>query len=316
MIDRYIRHIEAERRLAPLTVRNYRRDLERFVRWCEEVLSPPICPFDVCQVEELHLREWILYRSCHTQGRKELGAASLNRELSSLKGFFGYLHREGVISRNPMQRIGGLKTPARLPAFVPESRMQQVLEECDPTESKNGSEVELLRDELIIEMLYGCGLRLGELIGINRSDFSSDLRTLRVVGKGDKERLIPIVESLREKISTYLQAIEGQNICKNEKKALFLSRKGERISRTAVYRLVRKVLGAGGVQGKRSPHVLRHTFATHLLNRGADMREIQELLGHSSLRATQVYTHNSIAQLQKIYRKAHPRELPANEPER
>ena len=140
------------------------------------------------------------------------------------------------------------------------------------------------------------------------SDFSADYTSLRVRGKGDKQRMVPILEFLREKILHYLGLIERQNICISSEKALFLTHKGKRISRSVVYRTVQEELGRAGVQGKKSPHVLRHTFATHLLNGGADMREIQELLGHASLQATQVYTHNSIARLREIYAKAHPRE--------
>ncbi len=308
MIERYIRHIEAEKRLSPLTVRNYRRDLARFVAWCEMCCTPPILPFDPQQIEEMHLREWLLHRVQHVErGKKrELSHNALNRELSTLKGFFSFLHEQGILHKNPARHLKRLKPPTRLPAFLPESRLQQLLETCN--ESSQTQEFETVRDALLIELFYGCGIRLAELIAINRDDFRDDFRSLRIVGKGDKERIIPIVEPLRKNISDYLRLIEGQNICKNEKKALILSKKGERISRTTVYRIIRRILGEQGVQGKRSPHVLRHTFATHLLNSGADMREIQELMGHSSLRATQVYTHNHIAQLQEIYRRAHPRE--------
>ena len=152
------------------------------------------------------------------------------------------------------------------------------------------------------------GLRLAELVGIDRDDFSADYASLRVRGKGDKQRMVPILEFVREKILSYLDLIARQNICNSAEKALFLTHKGKRISRSVVYRMVRAELTRAGVQGKKSPHVLRHTFATHLLNGGADMREIQELLGHASLQATQVYTHNSIARLREIYAKAHPRE--------
>ena len=161
---------------------------------------------------------------------------------------------------------------------------------------------------MIVLRFYACGLRLAELVDIDRGDFSDDFTSLRVRGKGDKERLVPVLEFLREKILHYLTLIEGQNICNSSEKALFLTHKGKRISRMTVYRVVRGELEQSGVQGKKSPHVLRHTFATHLLNGGADMREIQELLGHASLQATQVYTHNSIARLREVYAKAHPRE--------
>ena len=211
---------------------------------------------------------------------------------------------QGVVTHNVVQSVSSLKTARRLPAFVPESRMSRIVNEC----GFDSEEFDRERDSLIILLFYTCGLRLAELIGIDRDDFSDDGSSLRIRGKGDKERLVPILEPVREKISHYLGLIERQNICKSSEKALFLTHKGKRISRTTVYRIVRAELDRGGVQGKKSPHVLRHTFATHLLNGGADMREIQELLGHASLQATQVYTHNSIARLREVYAKAHPRE--------
>lgn len=165
-----------------------------------------------------------------------------------------------------------------------------------------------MRDALTVAMFYGCGIRLAELIALNRNDFSDDYRQVRIRGKGDKERIVPLVDPLRRILVHYLQLIERQNICNSQEKALILTLKGARISRSVVRRIVEQALNKEGVQGKKSPHVLRHTFATHLLNHGADMREIQELLGHSSLQATQVYTHNSITRLQEIYVKAHPRE--------
>ena len=200
--------------------------------------------------------------------------------------------------------VRSLRTPRRLPVFVPESRMNGIVSECECDSEDFVRE----RNSLIILLLYTCGLRLGELVGIDRDDFSADFSSLRIRGKGDKERIVPMLEFVREKILHYIGLIERQNICISSEKALFLTHKGKRISRTAVYRTVQEELDRAGVQGKKSPHVLRHTFATHLLNGGADMREIQELLGHASLQATQVYTHNSIARLREIYAKAHPRE--------
>lgn len=310
MIERFLHYIEAEKRFSPLTVANYRRDIERFAAWCETEIDPPIRPFDPAEVTAPLLREWILFRT----ERGKIGAASMNRELSSLRGLFRYLLRNGYVRTDVFRGIAALKVSRRLPSFVPESRMKRVLAECGERERED--DFTAVRDALVIEMFYACGIRLAELIGIDRDDLSADLRSLRVVGKGRKERMIPIVEPLREKISHYLEQIDRQNICKNGEKALFLTPKGNRISRTRVYRIVKRELQAEGVQGKCSPHVLRHTFATHLLDRGADMREIQELLGHASLQATQIYTHNSIAGLQKIYATAHPREQRAKEPKR
>lgn len=296
MLDEFIRYIEAERRYSPLTIRNYRHDVEQFLAGS----GIPDTPSGLQAVTTDDIRAWILRRT----EEDGIGAASMNREVSSLRSFFRWLLMRRVVTHNIVQSVTSLKTARRLPAFVPESRMNGIVNEC-------GFDTDLFdreRDSLIILLFYTCGLRLAELIGIDRDNFSDDGSSLRIRGKGDKERLVPILEPVREKISHYLGLIERQNICKSSEKALFLTHKGKRISRTTVYRIVRAELDRGGVQGKKSPHVLRHTFATHLLNGGADMREIQELLGHASLQATQVYTHNSIARLREVYAKAHPRE--------
>lgn len=296
MLPDFIQYLAAERRYSPLTVRNYSHDIEQFYAW----LGTDDEHFDPRGVTAERAREWILHLS--EQGR--LGAASINREVSSLRSYFKWMLRRGIVEQNIFQRIHALKTSRRLPAFVPESRMTGIVGECEFDSEQFTTE----RNSLIVLLLYACGLRLAELVGIDRTDFSEDYTSLRVRGKGDKERIVPVMEFLREKILHYLELIERQNICNSSEKALILTQKGKRISRSVVYRVVREELARGGVQGKRSPHVLRHTFATHLLNGGADMREIQELLGHASLQATQVYTHNSIARLREVYNKAHPRE--------
>ena len=298
-LDRFITYIEAERRYSPLTVRNYRHDIELFIAWCEQQGGGPFDPRKICTDD---IREWIMKRS----DTDKLGASSVNREISSLRSFFKFLRREEVVEKDIFTNIRRQKSPKRLPVFVPESRMPDLMEELHD-ESDSG-DFEGVRDSLIVLMFYGCGIRLAELIGINTDDFSSDLSTLKVRGKGDKERIIPIAGAVREQLSGYLEIVRGQNICINGEKSLFLTREGHRISRTKVYRIVREALTKAGVQGKKSPHILRHTFATHLLNAGADMRDIQELMGHASLQTTQVYTHNSIARLREVYAKAHPRQ--------
>ena len=296
MIADFVRYLEAERRYSPLTVRNYRHDVEQFLAW----LGVDDAQFEPRRITTDDIREWILYRT--ETGR--VSAATMNREVSSLRALFRWLLRTGAIDRDIIHPISSLRTSRRLPAFVPESRMSGIVSECEYDTEDFTRE----RNSLIILLLYACGLRLAELVGIDRDDFSADYASLRVRGKGDKQRMVPILEFVREKILSYLDLIARQNICNSAEKALFLTHKGKRISRSVVYRMVRAELTRAGVQGKKSPHVLRHTFATHLLNAGADMREIQELLGHASLQATQVYTHNSIARLREVYAKAHPRE--------
>ncbi len=296
MLADFIRYIEAERRFSPLTVRNYRHDVEEFLAW----LGTDEARFDPREVTTAQIREWIIFRT--EEGK--IGAASMNRELSSVRAFFRWLHRTGAIDKDILRPLTSLKTSRRLPAFVPESRMSTIVNEC----SFDSEHFITERNSLIVLLFYSCGLRLAELVGIDRGDLSAECTSLRVHGKGDKERLMPILDEVREKILHYLSMIERQKICNCEEKALFLTHRGKRIARSTVYRIVQAELARAGVQGKKSPHVLRHTFATHLMNGGADMREIQELLGHASLQATQVYTHNSIARLKEIYAKAHPRE--------
>lgn len=296
MLQDFIRYLSAERRYSPLTVRNYRHDIEQFLAW----LDTDDERFDPRSVTTDQVREWIIFRT--EQGK--LCAGSMNREVSSLRSLFRWLLRTGAVEKDILRPIRSLKRSRRLPAFIPESRMTPIVNACEDDSDEFIKE----RNSLIIILFYACGLRLAELIGINRDDFSDDLTSLRIRGKGDKERMVPILEFVREKIICYIGLIDRQNICISSEKALFLTNKGARISRSQVYRTVQAELSQAGVQGKKSPHVLRHTFATHLLNGGADMREIQELLGHASLQATQVYTHNSIAKLQEAYAKAHPRE--------
>ncbi|MBR5465161.1 MAG: tyrosine-type recombinase/integrase [Alistipes sp.] len=305
MLDRFTRYLEVQRRFSPLTVRNYTRDVSLFVDWWSRTAGEA---FDPRKVEKEHLREWIVHRSDDAH----LAAASINRELSSLRAFFRFLHREGLIEVDPARTLNALRTPRRLPSFVPESRMQGIVQEC--TEQSEEPDFERSRDHLIVLLFYTLGLRLAELVAINIDDFSADMRSLRVVGKGDKERLVPILQPVSEQIVAHCALISRQQICKSGEKALFLTCKGVRISRSTVYRVVQKALSEGGVKGKKSPHVLRHTFATHLMNGGADMREIQELMGHSSLQSTQVYTHNSIARLSEVYASAHPRQRAAELP--
>ncbi len=261
--------------------------------------------FDPKEITAETIRNWIICRS-DTGG---VSAASMNRELSSLRSWFRWMVRTEQVDRSVADAVHSLKSPHRLPAFVPESRMRSIVSQCDEVAATADANLDFKaeRDALMVLMFYTCGLRLAELVAVDRDDFSADFRSLRVHGKGNKERIVPLLDFVREKILAHLARIEGQNICKIGEKALFLTLKGRRISRSVVQRAVRRELEAAEVQGKKSPHVLRHTFATHLMNGGADMRDIQELMGHASLQATQIYTHNSIARLQEVYRNAHPR---------
>ena len=298
MIEAFITYLLAERRYSELTVRNYRRDVEAFLDYLgveEDAFRPEL-------VTREDIRSWIV--SLSESGR--LSPASINREVSSVRSFFRFFHRSGLLKGDPFLGIGQLRTPRRLPVYIPENRMD-FIQEWLSDEFRDGDS-QTRRNVLILLLFYASGIRLAELVAIDWEDFSADYSSLRVHGKGDKERMVPIVESMRGMIRAFSREKEGPKICKSGENPLFLTKNGERISRGEVYRIVHAELSRLGVQGKCSPHVLRHTFATHLLDHGADMREIQELLGHTSLAATQVYTHNSVARLKQVYAHAHPRE--------
>ena len=298
LIDEFIVWLEAERRYSPLTVRNYRRDVDDFVAFCGVAHDS----FDPNSIKREDVEEWMVYLG----EERKLKVTSVNRTMASLRTFWRWMLAHSYVSKDIMKTLRQYKTPKRLPTFVPDSRMEDVIAEL--REDIASDDFERLRDALIILLIYTAGLRLSELVEANASDISADYATLRVMGKGRKERIQPLLGSLREVLEKYFIQISSQNICTAQKKALILSKKGERISRRTVERIVDRKLKGVGVQGKTSPHVLRHTFATRVLNEGGDLREIQELLGHSSLKATQVYTHLDIERLKHTYAMAHPRE--------
>ena len=299
MIDAFVTYIQAERRYSALTVRNYRHDIESFVAWSSS-RSNADNKFDFTKVTAEDIREWIIFRmeSCN------ISPSSMNRELSSLRSLFKFLRREGVVSTDIFKRISHLRTERKLPTFVPESRMEGLL---DTARAKSDSDNFIdQRNSLIISLFYSCGIRLAELQGIRIGDISADRANLQIRGKGDKMRVVPLLPELASRIDRYMASLEELGITTSNNAPLIVGEGGKALSRSTIQKIVGKELSSANVQGKKSPHVLRHTFATHLLNKEADMRDIQELMGHSSLKTTQCYTHNSIAQLQEAYRRAHP----------
>ncbi len=300
MIGAFITHIQAEKRYSALTVRNYRHDIESFATWCASNRGIPIEEFNPIEVSADDVREWIVYR----MESDKISASSMNRELSSLRSFYKYLRRQNIISQDIFCRITTLRTPQKLPTFVPETRLKPLLNNIRE-KSQEGDFLEQ-RNALIIALFYSCGIRLAELQGIHIGDFSSDLLTLHIRGKGDKHRMIPILPEMASRVRAHIEQLQNMGIPTGGADPLIVSQSGRVLSRSSVQRIVEQELDGANVQGKKSPHVLRHTFATHLLNKDADMRDIQELMGHSSLRTTQHYTHNSISQLQEVYKRAHP----------
>ena len=300
MIDAFITYIQAEKRFSALTVRNYRHDIESFVSWCASNANIDPDEFDLTRVTAEDIREWICYR----MDTHKISSASMNRELSSLRTFYRYLRRQDLVSQDIFVRISRLRVARKLPSFVPETRMETLLDNIR-AEGEH-SDFCTQRNALIISLFYGCGIRLAELQGIRIGDFAADMSSLLIRGKGDKHRMIPLLSDIVPRIEVYKEKLAEMGFSIAKDAPLIVSQKGEALSRTTIQRVVKDELGRANVQGKKSPHILRHTFATHLMNKEADMRDIQELMGHSSLKTTQCYTHNSIAKLQEVYRRAHP----------
>ena len=298
LVDGFISYIEAERRYSPLTVRNYRRDIADFL----EFIGVEAERFDPNAIARADVEEWIIYLF----EKRKLKAQSVNRSVATLRSFWKWMLGHGHANRDIVSVISQAKTPSRLPVFVSESRMEDVVALLRDDIATD--DFERLRDAVIVLLFYTAGLRLAELANLKIGDISADYRTIRILGKGEKERIVPLIGRMGEILKKYFSQFSSQNICIGQKKALILSKKGEPISVRTIQRIVDRKLKGAGIQGKTSPHTLRHTFATHLLNEGADLREIQELLGHSSLKATQVYTHTNIEKLKEVYSTAHPRE--------
>ena len=298
LVDGFISYIEAERRYSPLTVRNYRRDIADFL----EFIGVDKERFDPNAIARADVEEWIIYLF----EKRKLKAQSVNRSVATLRSFWKWMLGHGHANRDIVSVISQAKTPSRLPVFVSESRMEDVVALL--RDDIVTDDFERLRDAVIVLLFYTAGLRLAELANLKIGDISADYRTIRILGKGEKERIVPLIGRMGEILKKYFSQFSSQNICIGQKKALILSKKGEPISVRTIQRIVDRKLKGAGIQGKTSPHTLRHTFATHLLNEGADLREIQELLGHSSLKATQVYTHTNIEKLKEVYSTAHPRE--------
>ncbi|WP_304708092.1 tyrosine-type recombinase/integrase [uncultured Rikenella sp.] len=300
-IERFGRYMAAERRCSPATVDIYTRDLRGFEAYLKAAAdSSSAAGFDPAAVTLADVRGWVMREV-------EAGTAvgSVNRKISTLRSFFRYLMREGIVASNPVREIKALRGGRRLPVFVEQSRMTQlvrVLEE--PSE-----EFPIERDAAVILLLYGCGLRRSELASLTLGSIDLRAGTVRVMGKGAKERIVPILPEVATRLEHYLLLRAKEKICESAENCLFLTNKGRGLSAQGVYGIVRSYLAAAGVQGKRSPHVLRHTFATHLMQHGASVRVVQQLLGHASLAATQIYTHNTIESLKKTYSQAHPRAM-------
>jgi len=292
MIDQFLRYLQFEKRYSNHTLTAYTDDLENFHEFLEKTFEIK----DVGQIAHPHLRSWIVELS-----ELSLSPRSINRKIASLKSYFKFLQAREYIVKNPATRLKPLKTDKKLPNFVKENEMERLLDDIEYSDDFTGC-----RDKLLIEIFYSTGIRLSELITLKKSDLNFYESSIKVLGKRNKERLIPIGNNLVKYIKDYLVVRQQENVgLLNDH--LLVTEKGDPMYPMLVYRIIKKYLSLVTTLSKRSPHVLRHTFATHLLDKGADLNAVKDLLGHSSLAATQVYTHNSLEKLKSTFDQAHPK---------
>lgn len=284
-IDKFIRYLEIEKNYSPNTVINYRIDLRSF--------RDHAVGLDLEKIDYLFLRKYLAILK-----EKNLSSRTIGRKLSALRSFFRFLAREGYLKSNPIRILSSPKAQKHLPLFMTEEEVGLLIESA---QAKNDTDERGLRDRAILETFYSTGLRISELVGLSVQDVDFISGVVKVMGKGRKERIAPIGERALKTLRQYL----GKR--KKESEALFLNKSGRRLSSRGVRGIVDKYIRLMGMKQGMSPHTLRHSFATHLLNRGADLRTVQELLGHANLSTTQIYTHMTTEKLKNVYDHAHPR---------
>jgi integrase/recombinase XerC len=285
--NKFIKYLSSEKRFSEHTIKSYTTDLKQFTSF---LLSEFQIIDEINEISFQIIRTWIA-----SLLEKGINPRSVNRKISTLKTYFKFLIREGVLIENPMTKVVAPKSKKRLPIFIEEDQIASLLNEVQFEEGFIGQ-----RNKLIIELFYVTGIRLSELINIKISDVDFNNQSIKVLGKRNKERIIPLSSNVVNDLNIFIE-----NNHKN--KYLFTNLEGDKLYNKLVYRLVNKYIAKISSVNKKSPHILRHTFATHMLNNGADINAIKELLGHANLSATQVYTHNTIEKLKTVYKQAHPR---------
>ncbi len=287
----YLQYIRFEKRFATHTIESYQSDLLQF----NDFLNKEFGPLPLKSISHFHIRGWLA-----AMKSDDNLARTLNRKLSSLSSYYRYLQKQGITDTNPVKKLHAQRLPERLPVYAKESETQVLLEELQFDEGFKG-----FTDRLICELLYATGMRRAELVQLKEKDIEWSLSQIRILGKGNKERLVPVSTAQLDILRDYIQ--EKRNLEVHDDNFLLNLENGKPVYPGYIYRIVTTYLGQSTTLKKRSPHVLRHTFATHLLNNGANIQAIKDLLGHSSLAATQVYTHNNIDKLKQIHKQNHPR---------
>jgi len=288
----FIDYLLLEKKYSAHTIKSYKKDLESF----GEFVINEYQQTSLDEVNYQQIRSWII--SLVDGG---ISNRSINRKISSLNSYYKFLLKIGAIGTNPLAKHKALKTSKKVQIPFSEEELNLVLEELS-----EGEDFEGLRDKLMVELFYATGIRRIELIQIKMNDLDLHNKTLKVLGKRNKERYIPLINTVIDSLNRYMVERNALTTIK-DKEYLFLTKKGIKIYETLVYRIINDYFSKASSKVKRSPHILRHSFATHLLNQGANLNAVKELLGHSSLAATQVYTHNSISELKKVYASTHPR---------
>jgi len=291
-VEQFLTYLQHEKRYSLHTIQSYRADLAQFENFMHKVFET-----DIQSAAHVHVRDFVVMLI-----DEGLSESSVGRKLSTLRSFYKYMLRHGLIPASPMGLIKAPKIPKRIPVFVEDQKLDTLLDSGEFFDESFNS----VRDKLVIEALFGTGMRLAELLALKESDVNFYEMSIVVTGKRNKQRIIPISKSLAAEIKVYLELKSFQNF-NNKSRVLFVTNKGADAYPGLIYNIVQRYLTYISTQDKKSPHVLRHSYATSLLNRGADLNAIKELLGHASLAATQVYTHNSVERLKSIYKQAHPK---------
>lgn len=290
LITSFLEYLLLEKKYSIHTIKSYKRDLISLQDYCKETYQQD----NLSHINYSQIRSWVV-----NLVEDKISNRSINRKISSLKSFYKYLQKIKIIQNNPLSSHKALKTPKKIQVPFSIKEVNEVLSNITTNDS-----FESLRNKLIVELFYSTGMRRAELIHLKRSSINFSEKQLKVIGKRNKERLLPLLPSVMKSLDAYMKQ---RALLNSSVDYLFLTKKGNKLYETLVYRVINNYFSVVSSKLKKSPHILRHSFATHLLNEGADLNSVKELLGHSSLASTQVYTHNSLEQLKKVYKQAHPR---------